>query len=163
MGGNITLRREFLLRFRTWSIRDLLNGLVANFSTTIRPCILTIANISTLATSHRNGHGLRRLALRPDRPQMVLPRVEHDDRLALRHATIDLVRVDGHASHSEGRPPRVAHELRDADEGARRRDRGRLHDCAKGGRGGGEDKNVYSGCCGQLLGARAFIAHRRVP
>ena len=64
--------------------------------------------------------------------------MEHDDRLALRHAMVDLVRIDGHASHSEGRTPRIAHELRDADEGARRRVRRRLHDCAK--EGGGEDK-----------------------
>jgi hypothetical protein len=66
---------------------------------------------------------------------MVLPRMEHDDRLALRHVTIDPVRVDGHAPDREGRPPRVARELRDADEGARGRVRcwrRRLHDCARG-------------------------------
>ena len=154
MGRNITLWREFLLRFRTWSIRDLLNGLVATFTSTIRPCILTIANISTLATSHRNGHGLRRLALIPDRPQMVLPRVEHDNRLALRHATVNLVRVDGHASHSEGRPPRVTHKLRDADEGARRRDRGRLHDCVKGDGGGrGGQERLFSMMWSDFVGS----------
>ena len=75
---------------------------------------------------------------------MVLPRVEHDDRLSLRHATVDLVRVDGHAPHGERRGPCVARELRDADEGTCRRVvRRHLHDCARRG---------YSGCWADWLG-----------
>ena len=63
---------------------------------------------------------------------MVFPRVENDDRLPFRDALVDLVGVDGHAAHSEGRSPCVTRELRDADEGARRRIRGHLHNCARG-------------------------------
>src|SRR6266581_3314302 len=62
---------------------------------------------------------------------MVFPRVENDDRLPFRDALVDLVGVDGHAAHSEGRSPCVTRELRDADEGARRRIRGHLHNCAR--------------------------------
>jgi len=51
---------------------------------------------------------------------MVLPRVEHDNRLPLRHATVDLVCIDGQVSDSERQPPRITRELCDADEGARR-------------------------------------------
>lgn len=43
--------------------------------------------------------------------------MQHHDCLALCHAVIDLVRVDGYVTHREGRPPRVARGLRDADEG----------------------------------------------
>jgi hypothetical protein len=49
---------------------------------------------------------------------MVLPGVEHNDRLSLRHAMVDLISVDGHTSHGERQPPRIAHERRDANQGA---------------------------------------------
>ena len=64
---------------------------------------------------------------------MVLPRMQYDDRLSLRHAMIDLVSVDGHVSHSEGWASRIAHESRDANQSARWRVRWRLHDCGQWG------------------------------
>jgi hypothetical protein len=71
---------------------------------------------------------------------MVLPRVEQDNRLPLRHATVDLVGIDGQVSDGERRPPRITRELCDTDEGARRIARRavrcrHLGDCAKGGEG----------------------------
>ena len=53
--------------------------------------------------------------------------LENDDRLPLRNALVDLVRVNGHVAHSEGWPPCVMRKLRDADEGAHRCIRSHLH------------------------------------
>ena len=39
--------------------------------------------------------------------------LENDDRLPFRNALVDLVRVDGHAAHSKGRPPCITRKLRD--------------------------------------------------
>ena len=57
--------------------------------------------------------------------------MQHEDRLPLSHAVIDLVRVDDHAAHCKGRPPRVARELSDADECTDGCVRRRLHDYAR--------------------------------
>jgi hypothetical protein len=95
--------------------------------------VRTITVIFLVAARRLVGHGegIRGLAFGPERPQVILPRMQQADRLPLSHAVIDLVRVDGHAAHREGRPPRVAHELRDADECADGCVRWRLHDCAR--------------------------------
>ncbi len=100
----------------------------------------------------RHGEGIRRLALGPERPQVVLPRVQHDDRFPLSHTIIDLVRIDGHAAHRERRAPRVGRELRDGDEGAGACVHRRLHDCAKG------KWDSELGMCRE-----ENLAHHRVP
>ena len=98
-GGSI-LRKFLLACARPWCV----------VAAVVAVCtILLITRAARRLVDH--GEGIWRLALGPERPQVVLPRVQHDDCLPLCHAVIDLVGVDRHVAYREGRPPRVAHKL----------------------------------------------------
>ena len=122
----------------------------------VAPVLICTIAVVTRAGSRlvvRNGNGIWWVALRPERPQVVLPRVQHDDRLSLSYAVIDRVPVDGHMAHRKWRARRVAHELCDANEGASWCVRGRLHDCM--GRNGAQNE--------QRMWKKEVFAHRQVP
>jgi hypothetical protein len=77
--------------------------------------VLHIARSGCRLVAHHGEHPASRTSTRASTGGG-LPILQHDDCLAVGHAVIDLVCLDGYVTHREGRPPRVARRLRDADE-----------------------------------------------
>jgi hypothetical protein len=102
-----TFRRELLYHLSLGNAALRRDGRILRSG--LRACVVicTIAVVFLVTrTGSRlvvpQGNGIWRVALRLERLQVVLPRVQHDDSLALCYAVIDLVRVNGHVATESG-------------------------------------------------------------